>query len=129
METSDEERAGLQQQLEQLKTEYEDKFENQEQQMDKLRSAAEQSTKSAVERDRRGRASMEEMVRQRLEEKDRIIADLKMQLKTKEGMERSYERMKENKQQMEQKMLLMTQQILDTFATTLSDDVKRKLSR
>ena len=124
----DEEKAGLQQEMEQLKSEYENRFETQKEQIDKLRNAVESATKSAVERDRRTRASMEEVARERLEEKERIIAELRVQLASKEGMERSYRRLKETKEEMEQKMLLMTQQILDTFSRSLSDDVKRKLS-
>ena len=128
VETLDEEKAGLQQEMEQLKSEYENRFETQKEQIDKLRNAVESATKSAVERDRRTRASMEEVARERLEEKERIIAELRVQLASKEGMERSYRRLKETKEEMEQKMLLMTQQILDTFSRSLSDDVKRKLS-
>jgi len=127
-ENDDEEKARLRLQMEALKTEYESKIETQNEEVTTLRAAAETATTSLIERDRRTRASMEEVTRSRLEEKDRIIEDLRSQLRGKETMQRSYERMRSNKQQLEQQVLMLSQQILDTFSTTLSDDVKRKLS-
>merc|ERR1712154_692184 len=114
--------------LEQLKTEYEEKLDLQKEQMLKMRNSAARATTTSIERDRKTRQSMEEMIEERMEEKDRIIEELRLQLQSKETMERSYHRLKQNKKKMEQQMMAMTQQIFDTVSNSLSDDVKRKLA-
>eukprot|EP00486_Rosalina_sp_Unknown_P014847 CAMPEP_0201593884 /NCGR_PEP_ID=MMETSP0190_2-20130828/191372_1 /ASSEMBLY_ACC=CAM_ASM_000263 /TAXON_ID=37353 /ORGANISM="Rosalina sp." /LENGTH=203 /DNA_ID=CAMNT_0048053285 /DNA_START=608 /DNA_END=1215 /DNA_ORIENTATION=- len=144
VEDLDEEKTRLIQEMDQLKKDYQRKLSQQKQQIDQLRQVAEDAvfygTKAMKENNNKRNSITipnpddsdddddDDNEDEKEDEKDRIIAQLQMKLYDKEQIEQKYHKMKQSKKKLEQQVLQLSQQIIDTFSNNLSDDVVQKLN-
>eukprot|EP00485_Elphidium_margaritaceum_P017473 CAMPEP_0202729322 /NCGR_PEP_ID=MMETSP1385-20130828/186074_1 /ASSEMBLY_ACC=CAM_ASM_000861 /TAXON_ID=933848 /ORGANISM="Elphidium margaritaceum" /LENGTH=1427 /DNA_ID=CAMNT_0049395581 /DNA_START=30 /DNA_END=4312 /DNA_ORIENTATION=+ len=146
VESLDEEKTRLAQEMERLKLEYESKLEQQNTQITQLRQVAQdavyygnkalqhnnhddgnasaQKKRGSVELSAADRASVLE---QELRDKTRMVAELQTQLRQRQTLETKCRKLQQNKTKLEQQVLMLSQQIIDAFANGLNDDGKRSL--